>query len=488
MLLLASLASIPRPPLWHSNLVDHFSPTSTTNYPQRYYEYDKHWAGPGAPIICIVGGEGAVPPSTGIFYPWVAETVAEQLHALVIQPEHRFYGASLPAGPPPFARDHLSLLSPQQALADTVHFIRAQQRARNCTARGTKGYCPVITVGGSYPGFLSAMMRLRYPAVVDAAYAASAPLAFYSQRVSWTAYYEKVTESAERSVAGCAGALRTAFAAFAAASASRLVRELGLCTPLPDYIANGGVETLREEVAMVVMYTFAGLNMGNYPPDHTAPLHAACQSVVAVPTIATLGALLHSYALSSRATALPRALPAPRHGSGGRGGCFELSSQLPAGPNATISSADWSGVGVGSDGESWDLQTCTFLVEAIGTDNVSDAFPPRPWSEGWLRAHCDARFGAVPQPTALADAWGFAPDALVGAGASRIVFTNGMNDGWSVGSITANLSESLVAINMLNGAHHSDLSHEPPSPADTPDVVAGRAQAARLLQRWLSEL
>ena len=27
---------------------------------------------------------------------------------------------------------------------------------------GTPGYCPVITVGGSYPGFLSAMMRVRY--------------------------------------------------------------------------------------------------------------------------------------------------------------------------------------------------------------------------------------------------------------------------------------------------------------------------------------
>lgn len=40
--------------------------------------------------------------------------------------------------------------------------------AANCTAeRGQPGYCPVVTVGGSYPGFLSAMMRLRYPAVVD---------------------------------------------------------------------------------------------------------------------------------------------------------------------------------------------------------------------------------------------------------------------------------------------------------------------------------
>jgi len=51
-----------------------------------------------------------------------------------------------------------------------------------------------------------------------------------------------------------------------------------------------------------------------------------------------------------------------------------------------------------------------------------------------------------------------------------------------------NLSQSLVAINMPNGAHHSDLSHDPPGPHDTPDITAGRAQAAGLLAKWLAEI
>ena len=50
--------------------------------------------------------------------------------------------------------------------------------------------CPVLTFGGSYPGFLSAMMRIRYPAVVDFAYAASAPINFYAQHVDEYAYYK----------------------------------------------------------------------------------------------------------------------------------------------------------------------------------------------------------------------------------------------------------------------------------------------------------
>lgn len=86
-------------------------------------------------------------------------------------------------------------------------------------------------------------------------------------------------------------------------------------------------------------------------------------------------------------------------------------------------------------------------------------FPPRESSLGWLRAHCASRFGVAPQPRRLADLWGFDDMQHL---TSRIIFTNGMNDGWSTGSITTNLSKSLIAINMPNGAHHSDLSHDPP--------------------------
>ena len=323
---------------------------------------------------------------------------------------------------------------------------------------------------------------------------ASAPLAYYAQQVAWPAYYKLITKSADRSYKGCAAALRTAFEPLATGTFAELVRELGLCEPLPAYISRGGVDLLRDEVAMVLQYTFAGLNMANYPPSNATALHGACAAVVARPSLATLGLLLRQYASTAvrrgggrRPTSLTAAA-LEGAGASESARCFEMASQLPAGINATISSADWSGVGVGTDGESWDYQTCTVLVEAIGTNNVTDAFPPRPWSSTWLEAHCRARFGVAPRPTELAEAWGFAPERLVGAGASRIIFTNGLNDGWSVGSVTSSQSSSLIALNMPNGAHHSDLSHEPPSPADTPDVVAVRAKGLALIQHWLANL
>jgi pimeloyl-ACP methyl ester carboxylesterase len=107
----------------------------------------------------------------------------------------------------------------------------------------------VITVGGSYPGFLSAMMRLRYPAVVDMAYSASAPTLLYAQLIEHTAYYQKITESAERAVSGCPAAVRRAFASYLSlGSKEATVSGLGLCTDpsaMPAYIAAGDVGTLR---------------------------------------------------------------------------------------------------------------------------------------------------------------------------------------------------------------------------------------------------
>lgn len=137
----------------------------------------------------------------------------------------------------------------------------------------------------------------------------------------------------------------------------------------------------------------------------------------------------------------------------------------------------------------WDYETCTFLVEAIGTNNVSDMFPPRKWSLDWLTKHCASRFGVTPRPRALVDEWGFDAAGLRAQRASRIVFTNGLQDGWSAGGFLEDVdaANDLLTINMPNGAHHSDLSHRIPGPWDTSDVVEARENASAILARWISE-
>lgn len=143
-------------------------------------------------------------------------------------------------------------------------------------------------------------------------------------------------------------------------------------------------------------------------------------------------------------------------------------------------------MGTGHNGEIWDWQTCTLLVEALGFSN-SSMFPPRPWTMEWLNRHCDSRFGVTPDPYRLVRTWRF-DDLRDGANATKILFTNGLNDGWSVGGIMSNLSDSLLAINFENGAHHSDLSGNGPSEEDTDDIRQGYGIIRGILSSWINEI
>jgi hypothetical protein len=81
--------AIPADPYYIDQVVDHFSQPSGATFSQRYYKNETWFGGPGSPILCILGGEGAVPPSTGIFYPFVTDVLAQRFSALVVEPEHR---------------------------------------------------------------------------------------------------------------------------------------------------------------------------------------------------------------------------------------------------------------------------------------------------------------------------------------------------------------------------------------------------------------
>jgi hypothetical protein len=86
----------------------------------------------------------------------------------------------------------------------------------------------------------------------------------------------------------------------------------------------------------------------------------------------------------------------------------------------------------------------------------------------------------------LVNLWHF--DKLLENGASYILFTNGLNDGWSASSYTEDLSGTVIALNFPNGAHHSDLGHEYPTPGETKDIVKGHEQIVEILRGWLSEI
>jgi hypothetical protein len=439
---------------------------------QRYYEDREFFAGPGYPIFIILGGEDAV---HRILYPFISRVLGDRFAAHTVCLEHRFYGASQPVMNPTHDDLH-RLLHPRQALADVAQFIQSKQRELGCGPKGTPQYCPVMTIGASYPGFLSALMRIVHPDLVDIGYASSAPLHLYSHKVDPWAYYEKVTASADAASPGCAHAVKSTLLEVQSHLlslhqepdvVSNEAKNLGICpNSVPAYIQD--TDMLQQELNMIVATHFADGNMAYYPPTPDQSLVVGCKIFQERHT--TSLEKIRKFLLMEQDYK----------------GCFDMKTEVPPGPKGTISAADWSGVGGGYAGLMWDYQSCTLIPEC----GMSDAsmFPLRPWTLDWLTEHCQSRFDYTPQPLALKDEFGF--DDL--SNVTRLLFTNGLQDGWSVASIldTDNIKDpsSIRVVNMENGAHHSDLSHMGPTDQDTDDVKAAHESIGNLISDWLEEV
>jgi len=129
---------------------------------------DEYFAPKVGPVLLFLCGEwvcGGVDERRQ----WIL-TLAQKTLGLVVILEHRFYGESLPYGEQTFKFENMRVLTSEQALSDTAYFIR------QLTANQMHGITdnPWVTVGGSYPGALSAWFRAKYPHLTIGAIASSA--------------------------------------------------------------------------------------------------------------------------------------------------------------------------------------------------------------------------------------------------------------------------------------------------------------------------
>ena len=97
-------------------------------------------------------------------------TLAQKTLGLVIFLEHRFYGESMPFGNQSMKIENMKFLTSEQALSDVAYFI---SQMNNKQMYGINQN-PWITVGGSYPGALSAWFRYKYPHLTIGSIASSA--------------------------------------------------------------------------------------------------------------------------------------------------------------------------------------------------------------------------------------------------------------------------------------------------------------------------
>lgn len=258
--------------LYFPQVLDHFRgdfihqyETTTTTPPakwqQRYYQTTQYWKGPGYPVFVIVGGEG--PLDDGFLYPFVTQHLAKLFHAAVLEPEHRFYGKSTPLPATQVtATELVQYLTVEQAMADAIaltqHVIRNDFQCHQ-DDKSSRHYCPVITVGGSYPGFLAALLRMVYPQYVDMAYASSGPILLYGQIPDPNIYYDILTDAAEHASPGCKAAVRkTLYQAVdtiqAAPTLAHAAQAVHVCPRLPPQINT--TEKLAHALVEIASYKF----------------------------------------------------------------------------------------------------------------------------------------------------------------------------------------------------------------------------------------
>ncbi|XP_067831153.1 thymus-specific serine protease isoform X2 [Heptranchias perlo] len=170
--------------------LDHFNRRNNATYKQRFWVNTELWEREQGPVFLYIGGEGALTPYSVLAGEHV--DLARKYRALLVSLEHRYYGASI--NPDGLTDQKIQFLSSQQALADLATFHAFISQQYNLTRSNTW-----ICFGGSYPGSLSAWFRLKFPHLVYAAVASSAPV---RAQLDFTAYNKVVSQSLSNPIVG----------------------------------------------------------------------------------------------------------------------------------------------------------------------------------------------------------------------------------------------------------------------------------------------
>ncbi|KAI7742989.1 hypothetical protein M8C21_029793 [Ambrosia artemisiifolia] len=433
--------------------LDHFSFDDRPKFPQRYLINTDHWAGPSrmGPIFLYCGNEGDIE--------WFAVNsgfvweLAPSFGALVIFPEHRYYGESMPYG----SRDEayknastLAHLTAEQALADYAVLITDLKR--NLSAEAS----PVILFGGSYGGMLAAWMRLKYPHIAIGALAASAPILQFEDIVPLETFYNIVSNDFRRESTSCFDTIKKSWAVITSVGQKvngldHLAETFHLCGKLKStYDLSNWLDSAYSYLAMVDY---------PYPSDFLMPLPAypikeVCKEIDrSADGTNVLDQIFKGVSVYYNYT--------------GEADCFDLDDD-PHGMSG------------------WDWQACTEMVMPMSSDKNSSMFPEWAYNYTSYAEECFNNFGVKPRPTWITTEFGGHDyKSVLKTFGSNIIFSNGLLDPWSGGSVLENISDSVVALVTEEGAHHLDLRA---ATADDPDwLVAQRASEVKLIKGWIDD-
>uniref|UniRef100_A0A8C4R800 Thymus-specific serine protease n=1 Tax=Eptatretus burgeri TaxID=7764 RepID=A0A8C4R800_EPTBU len=249
----------------------------------RFWVNTALWKQPSGPVFLLIGGESSLSEYDVLSGEHV--DLAMKFGALVVAAEHRFYGRSI--GVAGLEISNLQYLSSQQALADLAVLHANLSHRFNLPRNHTW-----ISFGGSYPGSLSAWFRLKFPHLVFAAVASSAPV---RAQLDFQDYNKVVANSlSDPMIEGskeCVANVRSAFSTLDAALekgmpfVKHVAKHFNTCT-IPNSLKDQGqlVSSLADIFMGAVQYNgeLVGINVAdlcNTMVNSTMSPYGALQTV-----------------------------------------------------------------------------------------------------------------------------------------------------------------------------------------------------------------
>ncbi|XP_068105558.1 thymus-specific serine protease-like [Hyperolius riggenbachi] len=428
--------------------LDHFNRRNNGTYQQRFWINEEFWQRPGGPVFLFIGGESAESEFSVLAGEHVE--LAEKHGALLVSLEHRYYGASI-------NKDGLTLeairyLSSQQALADLASFHLYISQKYNLTQHNSW-----ICFGGSYPGSLSAWFRLKFPHLVYAAVASSAPV---RAELNFKGYNKVVAFSLSDPVIGgseqCLDRVRESFrvveSLLQAGNATQLEKDFSSCNPLhaPD--------DYTEFVSNLADIFMGAVQYNNEIPS--SDVRKICDTMVKASTPYQGLKIVNSEYMDFIGIK-----------------CVENSHEKAL---EELKKTDLKLQGVGD--RQWYYQTCTEFGYYQTCEDVSCPFSPRIN----LQSQLDLCIQVFQIPTdSVSQAVQFTNE-YYGADhpkSSRIIFVNGDVDPWHALSVLKNQSRSEIAIYINGTAHCANMS--PSHSTDPPSLQQARKEIAMKIEEWL---
>ncbi|EEC17823.1 prolylcarboxypeptidase, putative, partial [Ixodes scapularis] len=307
----------------------------------------------------------------GLMWEW-----APEFNALLVFAEHRYYGKSMPFGNRSFeSPSKLGYLTSEQALADYADLL-LHLKAKLPGAEKS----PVVAFGGSYGGLLSAWFRIKYPHLITAALASSAPVNMFPGLVPCSTYSIAITEAFRRVSELCTQAIRQSWSPLEAMGATEkgtktLQEKFNLCQGL-----NPGNYTVFRDW---IRDTYAVLALVNYPepgslitPLPGSPVKAVCDALTKA--IGNRSAMVDAVAAAVNLF----------FNSTGTRKCHDVSIFQSAVPSWRFQVSHLCTLAYNAG--------CTELVMPVCSDGVTDMFYPSSWNFTEVTAKCRETFGVTP--------------------------------------------------------------------------------------------